>query len=68
MRSSWRLMTPPQHLFFFSKTSLAAILGRAGFQLVEVARPSKLVRLSRIAFPVNLLDALRVIFVKDRSI
>jgi SAM-dependent methyltransferase len=89
MRSSWRLMTPPQHLFFFSKTSLAAILGRAGFRMVEVARPSKLVplslicfqfarilgikparfpRLSRIALPVNLLDALRVICVKDRSI
>lgn len=89
MRSSWRLMTPPQHLFFFSKISLTAILGRAGFQMLEVARPSKLVplslicfqfarilgikparfpRLSRIALPVNLLDALRVISVKDRSI
>ena len=89
MKSSWRLMTPPQHLFFFSRRSLAAILERAGFRVIEFARPSKLVPLSlicfqlarilgmkpprypglsRIALPVNLLDAFRVISVKDRSI
>jgi 2-polyprenyl-3-methyl-5-hydroxy-6-metoxy-1,4-benzoquinol methylase len=89
MKSSWRLMTPPQHLFFFSRKSLAAILGRAGFRVLEFARPSKLVplslicfqlarilgmkparypRLSRIALPVNLFDAFRVISVKERSI
>jgi 2-polyprenyl-3-methyl-5-hydroxy-6-metoxy-1,4-benzoquinol methylase len=50
MKSSWRLITPPQHLFFFSRTSLSAMLKRTGFQVVEVARPAKLVPAGLMVF------------------
>ncbi len=33
----WRLMTPPQHLWFFSQASLRALLERVGFEVVSVA-------------------------------
>jgi len=42
-RSRWRLMTPPQHLFFFSVDTLTKLLRKAGFEIREVARPWKLV-------------------------
>jgi 2-polyprenyl-3-methyl-5-hydroxy-6-metoxy-1,4-benzoquinol methylase len=50
MGSSWRLMTPPQHLFFFSKNTLAKVLARAGFRIIEFSRPTKLVPVSLILF------------------
>jgi hypothetical protein len=43
----WRLMTPPQHLHFFTQGSLRALLARTGYRVIETTRPSKLV-------PVNL--------------
>lgn len=49
-RSAWRLMTPPQHLFFFSKQTLAQMLGRLGFEVVESSHPWKVVPLSLLAF------------------
>jgi SAM-dependent methyltransferase len=39
----WRLMTPPQHLFYFSKATLSKMLAKTGFQVVEVSYPWKLV-------------------------
>jgi SAM-dependent methyltransferase len=39
----WRLMTPPQHLFFFSQKTMAAILRKDGFEILEVRHPWKLV-------------------------
>jgi hypothetical protein len=39
----WRLMTPPQHLFFFSQRTLRMLLERQGFRLVHTRRPWKLV-------------------------
>lgn len=39
----WRLMTPPQHLFFFSKATLASMLEKIGFQVLEVSYPWKIV-------------------------
>jgi SAM-dependent methyltransferase len=41
----WRLMTPPEHLYFFTEASLRALLTRAGLQVVEVVRPWKVVPL-----------------------
>jgi hypothetical protein len=46
----WRLMTPPQHLWFFSRTTLGTLLERAGFRVCAVDRPSKLVPLSLMAY------------------
>jgi SAM-dependent methyltransferase len=41
----WRLMTPPQHLFFFSPRNLQKLLERAGFEVVSIRRPWKLIPL-----------------------
>lgn len=37
----WRLLTPPQHLHFFTRRSLEALLWRTGFEVVEARHPSK---------------------------
>ena len=36
-------MTPPQHLFFFSKATLTGILEKSGFKIVKIVYPWKLV-------------------------
>lgn len=46
----WRLMTPPQHLWFFSPHALGLLLERSGFRLAEVEHPWKRVPLSLIAY------------------
>ena len=42
----WRLMTPPQHLWFFGRESIRALLGRVGFEVVEIAYPWRRVPVS----------------------
>jgi hypothetical protein len=37
----WRLMTPPQHLYFYSRRTLKALLRKAGFKILECTRPWK---------------------------
>ena len=39
----WRLMTPPQHLFFFSRSTLTRLLRKVGFKVLDVTYPWKLV-------------------------
>jgi SAM-dependent methyltransferase len=46
----WRLLTPPQHLWFFSPETLTKLLERTGFRTLKVAHPWKVVPLSLIAF------------------
>lgn len=46
----WRLMTPPQHLFFFDPKSITHMLERLGFRVVEVSHPWKTVPLSLIVY------------------
>jgi SAM-dependent methyltransferase len=86
MGPSWRLMTPPQHVFFFSRKNMHTILARAGFRILEFTRPGKLVPvnlalyqmsrmlgakprtvpfLNNVGLPINLLDAMRVIAVRE---
>lgn len=50
MRSKWRLMTPPQHLFFYSARTLTTMLARVGFTVLNISRPSKCVPLDLILF------------------
>src|SRR4029453_13556318 len=38
MGRHWRLMTPPQHLFFFSPTTIKLLLSRLGFEVVAICR------------------------------
>jgi SAM-dependent methyltransferase len=49
----WRLMTPPQHLFYFTRASLYAMLSRHGLEVVECRAPWKLVPLGLAAYQVG---------------
>jgi 2-polyprenyl-3-methyl-5-hydroxy-6-metoxy-1,4-benzoquinol methylase len=46
----WRLMTPPQHLWFFTPESLRRMAAQLGFVLEQVDHPGKIVPLSLIVF------------------
>lgn len=50
MGRRWRLMTPPQHLWFFAPRTLRALLARQGFRVHTVEHPWKLVPLALIAY------------------
>jgi 2-polyprenyl-3-methyl-5-hydroxy-6-metoxy-1,4-benzoquinol methylase len=50
MGKHWRLMTPPQHLWFFSPQTVTALLERHGFRVHTVEHPWKLVPLSLILY------------------
>jgi 2-polyprenyl-3-methyl-5-hydroxy-6-metoxy-1,4-benzoquinol methylase len=50
MGRRWRLMTPPQHLFFFSRRTLAAMLERAGFEVLAWEHPWKTVPVGLMAY------------------
>jgi SAM-dependent methyltransferase len=63
MRSSWRLMTPPQHVYFFSRKTIRAILSRAGFRVVSIDRPGKRVPASLILF-----QLMRIAGMKPKSL
>lgn len=49
----WRLMTPPQHLFYFSKKTLARMLEQTGFEPLELSYPWKLVPLGLILYQLS---------------
>jgi len=46
----WRLMTPPQHLWFFTPASLRHSAHALGLQTLETSHPWKIVPLSLIAY------------------
>jgi len=48
--ANWRLMTPPQHLWFFTRAGMAALAGRLGLTLEHFDHPWKTVPVSLIAF------------------
>jgi 2-polyprenyl-3-methyl-5-hydroxy-6-metoxy-1,4-benzoquinol methylase len=64
MKQNWRLMTPPQHTFFFSEKTLKALVARAGFNILSADSPWKTVPLglpfyqvgSRIGFRIKSLE------------
>ncbi|MCC6777343.1 MAG: class I SAM-dependent methyltransferase [Hyphomicrobiales bacterium] len=85
--SNWRLMTPPQHLWYFTAESMARLGARLGLRLAQLDHPGKTVPASlilfqlrrilglggssvpagsRIGIPVNLYDAMRVVFQKPQ--
>lgn len=49
-RKRWHLLTPPQHLFYFTKQSICRALQDAGFQIEMVSHPGRYVPLSFLAF------------------
>jgi hypothetical protein len=50
MGARWRLMTPPQHLWFFSQESVRRIAAGLGLAVVHIDHPTKVVPLSLIMF------------------
>ncbi len=58
----WRLMTPPQHLWYFTPESLRRIAGRLGLELVSFKRPWKVVPISLVFFQIA-----RMLGLKPRS-
>ena len=83
--SQWRLMTPPQHLWYFTPASLRRLAGGLGLAVERLDHPWKTVPASlilfqlqrilgiggaavtagsRIAVPVNLFDAMRIVLRK----
>ncbi len=48
--AKWRLMTPPQHLWFFTAESLRRMGAQTGYRVEHLDRPGKIVPLSLIVF------------------
>jgi len=59
MGPKWRLMTPPQHLFFFTPRSMTLMLEAAGLRVVELSHPWKRVPLSLFAYQLQRLAGLK---------
>lgn len=59
MGRSWRLMTPPQHLFFFTQTAMVRMLERIGYRILEITHPAKHVPASLILFQLSRLLGLQ---------
>lgn len=56
---NWRLMTPPQHLYFFTQTAITRMLEHAGFRVLQFSHPFKYVPVSLILFQLLRLAGLR---------
>lgn len=50
MGKHWRLMTPPQHTFFFSPRTMSAMLTRVGFDVVACRKPWKTVPFGLVTY------------------
>jgi SAM-dependent methyltransferase len=59
MGPSWRLMTPPQHLFFFSPRTLGMLLTRAGCEVVHISKPWKTVPIGLMAYQLGARSGFR---------
>lgn len=46
---SWPIMAPPDHLFFFDRTTVARLLGLAGFEVVEIFRMGRHMSVASLA-------------------
>jgi SAM-dependent methyltransferase len=58
--SAWRLMTPPQHLWFFTRRSMEGLAAGAGLNVVAVDHPWKIVPLSLVAYHLGRMAGVRV--------
>jgi SAM-dependent methyltransferase len=57
--AKWRLMTPPQHLWFFTPESLGRLAASLGLSVASCDHPGKVVPLSLIVFQVRRMLGLR---------
>jgi hypothetical protein len=49
---AWRLMTPPQHLWYFTPRGVAALAKRNGLEVVNIDYPWKRVPVSLICYQI----------------
>jgi SAM-dependent methyltransferase len=63
----WRLLTPPQHLYYFSRTSLSTLLTAVGFSDIEVDYPWKTVPLNLMAYQLFSRSGLKTLAPKFSS-
>lgn len=59
MGPKWRLMTPPQHLSFFTPKSMRLMLEGAGLRVLEISHPWKLVPLDLAVFQLRRILGLK---------
>jgi 2-polyprenyl-3-methyl-5-hydroxy-6-metoxy-1,4-benzoquinol methylase len=59
MGPKWRLMTPPQHLWFFTRESIRRMGARSGLTMTHFSHPGKVVPLSLIGFQLRRMLGLR---------
>lgn len=69
----WRLMTPPQHLYFYSAKTISRLLNNSGFEILSITAPYKIVpaglalyqivRRTGLSLPGGLLDHLNKIWI-----
>lgn len=52
-RSRWRLMTPPQHLFYYTRSTLKKLANNHGLNVIRVNAPWKRVPLGLMAYQVT---------------
>lgn len=52
-RSRWRLMTPPQHLYFYTRPTLACLAANHGLKTLEIKSPWKRVPLGLMAYQIT---------------
>lgn len=57
--ANWRLMTPPQHLWFFTRASIERLAEVIGLRVESIDYPWKLVPLSLIRFQIGRILGLR---------
>jgi 2-polyprenyl-3-methyl-5-hydroxy-6-metoxy-1,4-benzoquinol methylase len=60
LRSAWRLMTPPQHLWFFAPRSMERLAAGAGLDIASLDHPWKIVPLSLVTYHLGRMAGLRV--------
>jgi SAM-dependent methyltransferase len=60
LRSTWRLMTPPQHLWFFTASSMERLAAGAGLEIASFAHPWKIVPLSLVAYHLGRMAGVRI--------
>ena len=56
----WRLLTPPQHTFFFSKKTLTQLLTACGWEVLSVQRSWKLVPLTLLFYQIKRITHLPI--------
>ena len=58
--SAWRLMTPPQHLWFFTPRSMERLAAGAGLEVASRDHPWKIVPLALVAYHLGRMAGVRV--------